>query len=41
MGYKDGCVRSCNGYKLYVDGFENEEGARHNVGALIDCVLIE
>ena len=40
-GYRDGCVRNCDDYKLYVDGFESEESARHYVGNLINCALIE
>ncbi len=40
-GYRDYYVRSCDGYKLYVDGFESEDAARFHVSQLIDCVLIE
>ncbi len=39
-GYRDGYVRSCDGYKLYVDGFESQAAARHYVDDLIDCILI-
>lgn len=40
-GYRDGYVRSYDDYKLYVDGFETENGARNYVSDLIDCILIE
>ncbi len=40
-GYRDDYARSCDGCKLYVDGFERKEDARHYVGDLIDCILIE
>ncbi len=40
-GYHDYYVRSYDEYKLYVDGFETEEGARHYVGDLHNCTLVE
>lgn len=41
LGYEDGYVQGDRDWRLYVDGFDSEEAARHHLESLAGCRIKE